>query len=70
MEGYLEARDRAFIVKNITSAWRKASLYPLVLKLIINKMTPLEMPIKERLITLETLFATALFTPFLGTLSP
>jgi hypothetical protein len=70
LEGYLKARDQAFIVKNITSAWRKAGLYHLAPELIINKMTLLEMPTEERPTTPETLFVTAPSTLFLGTPSP
>lgn len=51
LEGYLKARNQAFTVKNITSAWRKAGLYPFAPEVIIKKMAPLEMPLVVRLIT-------------------
>jgi hypothetical protein len=51
LEGYLKARNQAFTVKNITSAWRKAGLYPFAPKVIIKKIALLEMPLVVRLIT-------------------
>jgi hypothetical protein len=52
LEGYLKARNQVFTVKNITSTWRKAGLYPFAPKVIIKKMALLEMPLVVRLITL------------------
>lgn len=68
LDGYLYAREKAFTIKNIISAWKKAGLHPYAPELIIDKMTPLEMPLKERPITPPSVTSTASETPLTDTL--
>jgi hypothetical protein len=63
LDGYLHAREKAFTIKNIISVWKKAGLHPYAPELIIDKMTPLEMPLKERPITPPSVISTVSETP-------